>query len=359
MGIEVRRAELPQLTGLRGLAAFTVLFGHLKTLEGQVLDFGPFDAFAQFGGFGVDLFFVLSGFILCHVYSKRMLSEPGVWREFAIARFARIYPLHIVCLVLMLGAHFVASRLGVSPTEDSGYTLKSSLFSAALISEWIGTVATNPPSWSVSVELANYLLFALVVSVLSRAGRWNLAVAAACMVTITFDPEWRLMRGIIEFVIGCCIFYCAHEFRIKGAPWVAGLFFVAPFLLPTFGFSIQYWHVAACFAALVFFMTSGSSRDPFTRLCGFKPLVFLGDISYSVYLLQWFIWIGWKHVLAKTSILAPHPYLMVMSAAASVIAASAISYQLLEKPARIWIRNRFQAGQAAPAILEPSGAGGR
>jgi peptidoglycan/LPS O-acetylase OafA/YrhL len=69
--------------------------------------------------------------------------------------------------------------------------------------------------------------------------------------------------------------------------------------------------------------------------------VFLGEISYSVYLLQWFIWIGWKHILAKTSLFAPHPYLMVLAASLSIVGVSTISYFFFERPARIWLRKKL------------------
>ena len=123
-------ADLPQLTGLRGLAAFLVLFGHLKTPEGVMLNFGLADPFSAFDGFGVDIF-VLSGFILCHVYANRLLAARGVLWEFYSARFARIYPLHLVTLFLMLGAYVVSMKVGVTPTESTGYTLGSTVLITA------------------------------------------------------------------------------------------------------------------------------------------------------------------------------------------------------------------------------------
>lgn len=264
-------ADLPQLTGLRGLAALLVLFGHIKTPEGMTLDFWIADPFSQFGGFGVDMFFVLSGFIMCHVYADRLLANRGILREYSVARFARIYPLHVMTLILMLGAHLVSTRMGVTPTEASGYTLEAVLLSLLLVSEWVGAVAPNPGSWSISVEFANYLLFVSIVPVLARLRRWSPIAIAVSAVALAVIDDWRLMRGVDEFVMGCAVFYCTREFTIKRTGGLTSVLFVAPFLLPAYGIKFQYWYVALCFAAVVFLLASGSPRDPFYWLCASRP----------------------------------------------------------------------------------------
>jgi len=96
----------------------------------------------------------------------------------------------------------------------------------------------------------------------------------------------------------------------------------------------------------VYLLSFSSTRDPFLRLCAARPIVFLGVISYSVYLLQWFIWIGWKHVLAKSPLFFSYPYMMVLCASGSVILCSVASYYWFEKPARSWLRRRDNLRQS-------------
>ncbi|MFY9600755.1 MAG: acyltransferase family protein, partial [Pseudolabrys sp.] len=110
---------MPQFSGLRGIAALLVLFYHVRTPQHLELNFGVCDVFSKFGYLGVDVFFVLSGFILSHVY-RDGFNLAGL-RSYGVARFARIYPLHLVTLFMMLGAYAIALRVGVQPTEASGY----------------------------------------------------------------------------------------------------------------------------------------------------------------------------------------------------------------------------------------------
>lgn len=345
----MRPADLPQFTGLRGLAALIVLFGHVSTPKDVVLNFGFLEPFAHMGGFGVDAFFVLSGFILCYVYADRFSA-----REFFISRFARIYPLHIATLMMMLGAYAVARNFGVIPTEASGYSFDSVILSTLLVSEWCDVVAPNPGSWSISVEFANYLIFAGVVAVMSKLGKLAPLVIVICAIfLVAIGDSSRVLRGMAEFSMGCAAFFSFRAYPIKRSLGVSGLLFIAPFLIPTLGMGIQYWHVALFFTGTVFLFAGSPSGDLFYVLCNSRPIVFLGEISYSVYLLQWFIWIGWKHILAKTPLFASHPYWMVLCATLSVIAASTVCYYAFERPARTWVRKRLVAispGEAVPAL---------
>lgn len=111
----MRPTDLPQLTGLRGIAALLVLFFQVRMLQNLELDFGVFDAFSRFGHLGVDVLFVLSGFILNHVYRGMFVDgfDMAALRSYGAARVARIYPLHLVTLLMMLGAYAVALRIGV------------------------------------------------------------------------------------------------------------------------------------------------------------------------------------------------------------------------------------------------------
>lgn len=344
------REPLPQFTGLRGIAALLVLFYHIRTPQDLVLSFGPLDPFSKFGGLGVDIFFVLSGFVLTYVHGQMFASgfdRRPLW-SFAVARFARIYPLHVVTLFAMLGGYAIAVQIGVQPTETRGYTWQGVISGLLLMQNWFGTVAPNPSSWSISVELANYLLFPFLMLArpLRMPRHWPMTIIVLGAVILEVGVSLPLWRGLIEFIMGCAAYTQTTRLDPKQLSRFAGLIFILPFLASYVADRFMPGLAAFCFALTMFLL---SGRDGiFRRLCASTPLVFIGEISYSIYMLQWFVWVGWKHVLAKFPFFSGHPYLMVACAAASLIVVSIPSYYFFEAPARKFLRR---------ALTRPMGLG--
>ncbi len=352
--MERQTVDLPQFSGLRGIAALLVLFFHLRTPQGLELHFGVVDAFSKFGFLGVDVFFVLSGFILCHVYGTSFSGgiERKNLRNFGVARFARIYPLHLVTTLMMLGAYWAAMRAGVTPTETSGYSWESFLLSLLLVHEWFGVVAPNPGSWSISVEFASYLIFPFIVGYVLRVPRlWPLALIAVGAIAVDTLEGTRVLRSVTEFVMGCSAYAAARHIDTRRVSMFAGLTFILPFIAADIAGHELAGLTALSFAVTVLLLSRPASWEPFARLCASRPLVFLGDISYSVYLLQWFIWIGWKHELARLPFFAAHPYLMILGAAMSVVLCATASYFIFEHWARRRLRGLLMVGKTPVRIV--------
>lgn len=150
----IPRDNIDALTGLRFVAAFTIALGHY------------YEPWLEVSGIGMPLFFTLSGFIIHYVYSA---SFAGDWRaatrEFAVARFSRIYPLYLVLLFYYL------VRTDMGSTLAKADNLPAAL--AYLLGYWTWwpfTVAGHPLldwhyhiSWSISTELFFYVAYALVL----------------------------------------------------------------------------------------------------------------------------------------------------------------------------------------------------
>ena len=351
----MRTTTLPVFTGLRGLAALIVLFFHLRTPVGIELTFGMADPFSMFGWMGVDMFFVLSGFILSHVYSDQFsdtLSRADL-RSFAVSRFSRIYPLHFVTTFLMLLAYATAVSVGTAPTETGGYNPSSVILSLLLVQEWFGVTAPNPGSWSISIELINYIVFPIVIFMTARLPKyWPVPAILFGALIANLNVNTNITHGVAEFIMGCAAYSAAKHVNIKVPLPLSGVFYVLPFLIAYSKGATGFGIPAICFAAAIFFLAVSGPYDPFARLCASRPLVFLGEISYSVYLLQWFVWIGWKHVIARLPVFSGHPYLMISCAAASLIVVSIGSYYAFEKPARSLLRRRLDpfASQAPQSV---------
>jgi peptidoglycan/LPS O-acetylase OafA/YrhL len=366
-----RPPELSPLTTVRFFAASYVVFYHFAS--------APFSgagaavrSFIGNGYTGVSFFFVLSGFILTYNYASRPLDR----RRFFAARFARIYPLYLLAWLLSVPAalsyRFHKDSLGVGAIKFA-YSAAAGL---SLTQAWLPDLANslNTPGWSLSVEAFFYATFAALLPrvagqppprlVRAMAVAWavSLLVPLAYVVANWSHPE-RLtpyetprLLGIIkylpvlhlpEFVIGSCCGSLFLERRRRGAPavpsWVvAGLGAVTILVLAIpYGRLYPLVHnglLAPLFGALVYAIAG--ERGGFARVLSRRPLVFLGEASYGVYILQIPVWASF---LDATGRLLPGPPLVVFGAGFAVlVGASCLAFRLVEDPARAWIVRRLQ-----------------
>ena len=222
-GAHTRPPEIVALTALRAFAAWWVVAYHFKAMTPTTagLDW----AILNHGWIGVDIFFALSGFVLSYVYDAELKDRTYSHRAFIIRRLARIYPMHIftlgVVLLMALASMVVGADLAVQSNlqPQDGYnpavTLVAQVF---LVHAWgIDTVGHfNAPSWSISVEWFAYLLFPAFALIWLR---WNIARAVVAAVvalvlvsvisTLAFDKppanlleQFGFLRIIPEFAFG-------------------------------------------------------------------------------------------------------------------------------------------------------------
>jgi peptidoglycan/LPS O-acetylase OafA/YrhL len=341
-------ADIKPLTSLRFVAAMWVVAYHYwPHLAGA----GAMPGLIDKGYLGVELFFILSGFILCHVYLPSYEAGRYRYTDFMWARLARVYPMHIATLVgigLMAGAA-VAIGIAIDPNILSLAALPANL---TLTQAWgLSPVAGwNHPSWSISAEWFAYLCFPGFAFVAARLKRWpGVAVAAALAFMavlyavfprLTGFPltlatiSWGALRIVPPFALGCALYLVwrstvADRLRATlgacffGAGVIAAAALRAPDVLI----------VAAC-GGLIISLAQVSRAGG--RLGSHPFFVYLGEISYCVYM----IGIPWAllfvNVAAKTLHLPgkqlPLPLWIVFYVAVVPLAAAA--HHLIERPAR-------------------------
>lgn len=208
-----RPPQLDALTGLRFLAAAVVFIFHSK-IWFAMDDFHP----GPIGSAAVGFFFVLSGFILSHVY--RGAADATSLGRFYLARFARIWPIHIVCLAMVCAT----PRLQAPP--DCAEQWVHFAHHILLIQSWtLDTTwaqAWNWPAWSLSAEAFFYLLFPLLAQFSNRALGFTIAALSVALLSLLWvadqsvlaDPtsleRWKAAFSILpltrlpEFVAGMC-----------------------------------------------------------------------------------------------------------------------------------------------------------
>ena len=172
------KQDLPALTGLRFFAAIAIVLHHMRGTFGF-----PSDFLTQFPlGNGVSFFYVLSGFILTYVYHGT--GGSTAWSNFLLARFARVWPLHLVTFVLICLVISPVSKVG---TADGPW---AAFLNLTLLHAWVPDYryffSFNSVSWSISVEAFFYLIFPLV---LLRPARW-LLVSAMVVLSMMMLATW-------------------------------------------------------------------------------------------------------------------------------------------------------------------------
>ncbi len=345
------------LTAIRGIAALWVVAHHAQPAWAP--DLAGFAGEAtRLGYVAVDVFFVLSGFIMALVY--RDLKPAGA-RRFWLKRVLRVYPLH-VCIMAFVAVQALAASLhnpALPPHPWHDY-----LPSLLLLQSYVSPVsAWNPPSWSVGVELACYALFPLAMPLLRRVPAWALAPLLLLLAGVewTVLTDWNgaivgpgaVLRGLAGFALGAVLSRLAKPFPAVSAGIVealaaAGIAGGIAWGSPPF---------VALSAALLILVLAGQS-GPMARALSHRWLVWLGSVSFSIYLLHAPL-IGIMHHLP----LPPSGWLRGVVLLSMLLPLSGLSWRYVEQPGRRLARTRRQPATgrwpAGAADALPPAASGR
>lgn len=349
--------QLHHLTGLRGLAAWLVVFYHMRGAITGLVSQPVTDVFAK-GYLAVDLFFMLSGFVMWLNYGEKLRN--GGWaaaRQFWWKRVARIWPLH---LLVLAGMGLFVLVLAATGRGSEGYPLHELPLHILLMQNWGFTDALswNHPAWSISTELAAYLVFPAVVI----AARWEqlsgvmiaaLVVALLAALHAVFAlagyqdlgagiTRLGLVRCLTEFLVGAllCILWQRTPDNRARTGLVAG---VGAALVVASGIALDLPETLVAPAAMAGGLLSlALARGQVARVLASPLLRWLGDISYATYLSHFFLLILFKIVFVgddgQLSAAGAAGYI------ALVLAASAVLYHGFEKPAQRWVAGRAPRG---------------
>jgi peptidoglycan/LPS O-acetylase OafA/YrhL len=182
--------RIPGLDGLRGIAALAVVAFHFNIFflpQARLAGILPGVSHAYLA---VDLFFLMSGFVMAHVYGRLLAANwREHWRRFVIARFARLYPVFAVTLVVM----FVAVALSHIPLTYVLFSGRTLALQPLMLQQWTSGLSWNYPSWSISTETEAYVYFVFFVGLLIY-GRYPRIVAAGCCSTVSMPAATLACR---------------------------------------------------------------------------------------------------------------------------------------------------------------------
>lgn len=353
------RGELKSLTSMRGIAACTVMFFHLRQsyrdISSVAWPLHDIDYFRN-GHLWVDYFFVLSGFILAYRYAPTFAFNFPSIKRFLISRWIRIYPVHFVTLIAF--ATFVYFRDGaVVFDKREAFSLNFLLMHTW---GWWPGFNFNFPSWSLSAEWMAYWVFPLmmlVTFVTRKVWVLNLIVMVGLLsafyylveivmngkMDLTYVHGWK--RCLFEFTLGVFLFLLRNDLPIHRYPIICDALSAALLVGLFFYLNQPDWpeFYFVFFSLGLVFLLSGAN-GPVTWILETRPFYFIGLISYSIYMWhalggslmrQTHIWLGspeWS---------APFAYSTLAILMLAIILVSYLSYSWLEQDLGKHLKNKL------------------
>lgn len=338
MGSTANIQKFESIEGLRGLLAVMVCFGHYGL--GQLFETC---GLAFRFHFAVDLFFVISGFVLA--YSNFYAPKPVSTSYYVLKRFARLYPLHLLTLCVMVALLMVSDQgIAWSSAVQNGLLLQNIGFAPM-------DNALNFPSWSIAVEFwISLLLFFLCRFVRSisllMVGLVGVIAAISLLVPhmilhgdyegIYHGMNAGVLRAIAGMALGVLVYLTYQKPVVVKClaqqPWG----YIAALALIGYGFSPWALQSAALFYLLVFVLVSQMAIKPdFLKLLSLKTMVWLGSISYAIYLLHIPLYALFK---AGFGDIAVKGWLGKACLLPTLFCVAVLSYRYFERPCQRWIR---------------------
>jgi peptidoglycan/LPS O-acetylase OafA/YrhL len=362
---ELARGFVPEIEGLRAFAILAVMLHRFWPQSGPLSRYAHI---AELGWMGVDLFFVISGFLIAGIlFDSR--GQPGYFKNFYARRALRIFPLYYL---------FVAAVLIVFPLAQGGPYLETEFIRSAgsplyyllylgNVPEMIGY---DPPFflapvWSLAIEEQFYLLFPLLVAVLSRKAIVWLMVAA-----VLFAPVFRLGALFIwpdnervqylatpsrfdEIALGALLAAALRGLQVRITPRhahavLAGAVAVFAIALLSsgldrtgaFGRVGGYSIVAVTCASVVLWAVVNRRRAGAAALLRWGPLMYVGKLCYGLYLLHRPASFLVDAALARVPLVSPESLWAVAIKVAVAIGLATLSWRLLEQPI-LRLKDRF------------------
>ena len=364
--METRKpAPLKALTGLRCFAALNIVFFHFSNPQW----FGFLAPVVNAGFISVSYFILLSGFVLAYNYAERArkgeLDRKRSWE----ARFTRIYPIYFLSLLLSLNLLRSESQSHTHAMFWTGVVL-----TPLLLQGFVPAVATflNTPAWTMSAEAAYYVIFPWVAKwkrpermaphLIKMAGVWALGLVPGALY-IAFNPDgiarpdrwsygpwlWALKytpyTHVFSFVFGVMLADLDRmiERTARLRLWLGIIGFGGIYALLSLGSLMPYpiMHDGVLMPLFGCIILGLAGENPLAHALGVRPLVFVGEASYCLYLLHFNLWnlIHGSHVLDALGLIRFDPWISYVL----LIALAVFALHFIEKPAQRKLREWMHA----------------
>lgn len=350
--------EIRNLTGIRAFAALWVVIFHWRLVEPlKGVEWLHSNPFLGRGYLAVDLFFVLSGFIIPYVYHQKFQASPtwATYKKYLVLRWARLYPNHFVIFLGYVALVTVAMLAGRPMHTEDSFTIPQAIAHLLLLQDWqiVDGLSWNWPSWSISAEFFAYsLLFPLYAWLLRRqVPLWAMLILLTALWLLAWGYGQHSGRGFAsyhsgllriapEFLCGYLLYLLSQKWQIAAyANWLASGSLV---LLLGIAFLPQPWEILVlpALGGLILALYYGSPL--LDRIFGNRVMVYLGHTSYALYMIHNLINIIFSQAVGIVSLPQPlsplySSMLMLVLLLATQTGAS-LCFHLIEDPFRRWMK---------------------
>jgi exopolysaccharide production protein ExoZ len=367
---DLAEADKPQvylgLQVLRGIAALMVMTAHTELFWYMATSDPRAANFPANGALGVDIFFIISGFVVTYATVRRSGSTESAG-TFIARRFLRIAPTYwlmsCVAVAILVWHHLQGEPISTYPSPIGYYILGSFLFLPLPLH---GTISAPvlAVGWSLNIEMYFYVLFAFGLWLRASISRFIASSVLIVTLVIVIQAPSRVTgygaTMLCEFIAGVLLArYVILGGEISGRIAIpAGAVSALILIFVPLKMSFLTWRGLTCGPLAFFIVLAAISLENRQSWHWPKPLVALGTISYSLYLVHVPLAQVLMPVLCKVHIVrlaSPtrlSHLIFVVTGIAFSLAAAVLFYRLAEKPTHDFARRRFPARQMAPADPE-------
>lgn len=351
------------LTSLRFFFALLVFCRHVDFVKPHsfpLINWVTTQVFPE-GYIGVSFFFILSGFILAYTYQQKIMERHTSPKAFLIARFARIYPMHIVTLLLAfpLGYKFIASGEMTHWPARLGANL---LLIQSFFNDPLTYYSFNGVSWSISDEMFFYAMFPVIMLGFAYTGKklWLILLVLACVAVPVFvyyntnpfneylfyiNPVFRL----VDFGLGILIYNLFKKVSDKQVSFLqANVMEIGSMVLLTvffhfhsevpqnYRFACYYW-LPMCVLIFAFAFQKGIV----SRIISYPFFIILGEISFSFYLLHQILIRYFFSVNKRIPTPVEKDYLIFFIILVVALLVSYVAHRFIEMPANVYLKKKL------------------
>ena len=335
---------------LRGLAALSVLLWHYQhffftdpsAFDVSQQPFYPlFKIFYLNGHLAVQLFWALSGFVLCHSYMSRVDTS---WRQFFWARFSRLYPLHLITLITVAILQLINQRVLGSFRIHEYNDVKHFIFNVFFMQGWgfADGFSFNSPTWSVSVEIVVYVMFFILLKTLKRTGLLGtIALLALWIYATKHTGNLFFAECLSYFLTGVAIWFATQSkgFLYSAVVGLATTFFAI--------FLIGQGDLTSRPAILISILFLTAILDHLQITFDQKAIVRFGELTYSAFLwhmpIQLVIILVLENTSATTEVYRFEAFFILYLVVVYLIAN--LSFVFIENPIKLLLMRHFSSRQ--------------